>query len=157
MKIPRTIVLMFAATLCFAQDAVQRYYKFDFIVKEIDAGKVQSARTYSVIGGVRGRENSIMIRTGDKVQVPSGNGQYTYIDVGTNIDCRIITETTNELGLSISADISSADAPRAPVISQIRWNSNVVVPLKKPTVVFTSESVSKKTQTQLEVTATPLP
>jgi hypothetical protein len=155
----KTIALIFAATLCLAQETptAQKYYKFDFVVKELDAGKVQSARSYSVIGGVHGRENSMMIRTGDKVQVPSGDGKFTYIDVGTNIDCRILTESPTELGLSISADISSADAPRAPVISQTKWNSNVLAPLKKATVIFTSDSVSKKTQTQLELTVTPLP
>ena len=67
----KTMLLLFAATLCLAQDAVQKYYKFDFVVKELDAGKVQSARTYSAIGGARGRENSIMIRAGEKVQVPT--------------------------------------------------------------------------------------
>jgi hypothetical protein len=157
----KTMLLMFAAVICFAQDSAPasaaKYYKFDFVVKELDAGRVQSARNYSVIGGVHGRDNSMMLRTGDKVQVPSGDGKYTYIDVGTNIDCRILTETPTELGLSVSADISSADAPRAPVISQTKWNSNVVVPLKKATVIFTSDSATKKIQTQLELTVTPLP
>jgi hypothetical protein len=162
----KTITLLFAAILCFAQETPtaptqQKYYKFDFVVKELDAGKVQGSKNYSVIGGVRGRENSMMIRTGDKVQVPTGGTasatQYTYVDIGTNIDCRIVYESATELGLSISADISSADTPRAQVISQIKWNSNVLVPLRKATVIFTSDSITKKTQTQLEVTATPLP
>src|SRR5580700_4675279 len=140
----KTIVLMFAAVLCFAQETPtapnqQRYYKFDFIVKELDAGKVQSTRTYSAIGSSRGREGSLMIRAGERIQVPSGGGQFTYLDIGTSIDCRIITETSNELGLSVQADISSADAPRAPVISQMKWNSNVLIPLRKATVIFTSE------------------
>ena len=158
----KTILLMLAASLSFAQEtptppSQQKYYRFDFVVKELEAAKVQTARSYSVIGGVRGRENSMMIRTGDKVQVPGGDAKFTYIDVGTNIDCRIVSESPTELGLSVSADISSADAPRAPVISQTKWNSNVVVPLKKATVIFTSDSATKKTQTQLEVTVTPLP
>jgi hypothetical protein len=150
-----------AVTVCFAQEpaatAQGKYYRFDFVVKELDGGKVLSTKNYFMIGGARGNQG-MSIRTGDKVPTPSGNGQqFTYLDVGTNIDCHIVFETSAELGLWVSADISGADSQSRPVISQTKWSSSVVAPLRKPTVIFTSDSATKKVQTQLEVTITPLP
>jgi hypothetical protein len=153
----KMMLFFLAAAFCFAQEPVQtqtKYYRFDFVVKDVDAGRVQNAKTYSVIGRAMGRE-SIVIRAGEKVPVGTPSNQ-TYVDVGVNIDCRILSESPTEIGLSVSADISSADSRIPPVISQTKWNSNVVVPLKKPTVIFSSENPSKKVQTQLEVTVTPL-
>jgi hypothetical protein len=107
-----------------------------------------------------------MIRSGDKVPVVTVTGgmgenkQFTYVDVAVNIDCKLQFETPTDLSLQLSADITSpgGGSPVAsPVIDQTRWNSNVVVPLKKATTVFSSESAASKRTTQLELTATPLP
>jgi len=155
----KTIVLLLAAMACFGQEPTApavKYYRFDMVVKEIDTGKVQSARNYSVIGSARpGGAVAMVIRAGERVPVGTQTNQ-TYIDVGVNVDCRIMSESATELGLMVSADVSSADSRTPPIISQTKWNSNVIVPLKKPTVIFSSESPSKKIQTQLEVTVTPL-
>jgi hypothetical protein len=155
----KTLLLCFAAVLCFAQETPvvpqTKYYKFEFVVKEMDGGKVQSARNYSVMGRQQGRE-SIVIRAGEKVPVPTSGGASTFIDVGVNIDTRILSESASEMGLTVSADISSADSRVPPVITNVRWNSSVLVPLRKATVIFSSESPSKKVQTQLELTVTPL-
>jgi hypothetical protein len=43
-----------------------------------------------------------------------------------------------------------------PVTRQNQWRSAVVIPVKKPTVVFSSDDVSSKRQLQLELTATPV-
>src|ERR1017187_6305200 len=135
MKPIKAAMLIFAAVLCYAQEPAPatptKYYRFDFVVKEVDAGKVQNAKNYSVIGSMRGRE-SIVIRAGEKVPVLNGNNA-TFVDVGVNVDCRILTESATELALAISADISSADSRVPPVITQTKWNSNVLVPIKKPT------------------------
>ena len=114
------------------------------------------SKSYSTIGNISDRNSSAMIRSGDKVPVTNGKGETTFFDIGTNIDCRLVRETATELVLSVSVDISNTSADRPPVISQTKWNSNVVVPLKKPTIVFSSESATKKITTQFEVTATPL-
>jgi hypothetical protein len=44
-----------------------------------------------------------------------------------------------------------------PTVRQNVWQSDVVVPLKKPTLLFASENLDAKTQMQVEVTATPIP
>jgi hypothetical protein len=43
-----------------------------------------------------------------------------------------------------------------PTIRQNRWVSTVAVPLKKPTVIFSSDDLTSKRQMQLELTATPI-
>jgi hypothetical protein len=43
-----------------------------------------------------------------------------------------------------------------PVIRQSNWNSRVTVPIGKPTIIFSSDNVSDKGKTELELTATPI-
>ncbi len=99
------------------------------------------------------------IRTGSKVPVRSGTSipQYQYVDVGVNIDSRNAREIQDQLALTVSADVSSyvaeADAS-APLVRQTKWNSTVIVPFKKPTVIFSSDDPTSKRQMQLELTAT---
>src|SRR6266481_3585685 len=100
------------------------------------------------------------IRTGSKVPYPTGPGstQYNYADV-VNIDCKSAQELPGELSMVVSADVSSTASEQttpAPIIRQNRWSSIVVVPLRKPTVVFASDDPTTKHQMQLEITATPL-
>jgi hypothetical protein len=86
---------------------------------------------------------------------------YTYLDVGVSIDCRYVTEAPGQLTLRIDADISSVlheSTPTnlPPTVRQNKWTSSVVVPLRKPTVLYSSDDLTTKQQMQLELTATPI-
>jgi hypothetical protein len=146
------------AGICAAQSDNVKYFHLDFVVKELEGGKVINARHYSATT-VTG-DHSCTIRSGNKVPVQTGSsgpdsGQYTYVDVGVNIDCRAAKELDGSLALNVSAEISSAvSAQKQPLIRQTKWSSNVIVPIGKPTVVFSSDDVTTKGQTQLELTAT---
>ncbi|HSB15461.1 MAG TPA: hypothetical protein VLE22_13460, partial [Bryobacteraceae bacterium] len=75
--------------------------------------------------------------------------------------CADIKELERGLSLFVSADINSvpsdAAAPMvAPTIRQNRWSSLTIVPLKKPTLIFSSDDPTTKRQMQLELTATPI-
>jgi hypothetical protein len=86
-----------------------KFYKLDIVLKELEAGKVLTSRAY-VVALSFGNNGSASVRTGDKVAVSTGgpqNTQFTYIDVGVNIDCRALSATATELGLSVTADVSS--------------------------------------------------
>ncbi len=141
------------------------FYKLDFAVKELEGAKVINARSYSMTVAADAKGTS-SIRTGSRTPIPAGQGNTQYIDVGVNIDCRNITELHGDLSLSISADISSvpsepgttAGSPTTlpPTVRQNRWSSSVIVPLKKPTLVFSSDDLASKRQMQLEITATPI-
>ena len=111
------------------------------------------------------------MRTGSRVPVitgaPSGENknmpvQFQYIDVGVSIDARDARENGDKLALSLNADISSlADTASganngAPVVRQNKWQADALIPIGKPTTVFTSDVLDNKGGMQLVVTATPV-
>ncbi len=135
-----------------------KFYKLDFVVKELETGKVVNSRSYSTMLTLQSNDRS-SIRTGSRVPVTASDGKMTYIDLGVSIDCWNLKEVQSDLSLFVSADLSSALEPSTtpnPVIRQNRWSSIVTVPAKKPTVIFSSDDVSSKRQIQLELTATPV-
>lgn len=170
--IPTVLALALAGT-CFSQDVEPaKFYKLDFIVKEIEGTKTLNSRSYSMVAALGNLHTSI--RAGSRVPFSSGGKkpatgpyttttpQYQNIDVGVNIDTNGFKEIQNRLSFSITADISSVtpggdpDIP-APIVRQNKWSSTVIVPFKKSTVLFSSDNVDSKSQLELEVTAIPLP
>jgi hypothetical protein len=154
------------AAPCFPQtpenkpDEQTKYYRLDFTVKELEGGKVVNARNYSTSLSNQKADGS-SIRTGDKIPLQSDKGSWSYVDIGVNIDCNSLKLIDNQLAVHVSADITSvgtdASAGTAnPLIRQNRWSSTVLVPLKKPVTIFSSDGASTKRQMQLELTATPL-
>ena len=140
-----------------------KFYKLDIVLKELEGGKVLTSRAYMIALSSGNNTGSASVRTGDKVAVSTGgpqNTQFSYIDVGVNIDCRVISATSTELGLSVVTDVSSMgenkSATLAPNITQTKWAAYAVVPFRKPTMIFSADGASSKRQTQLEITATPL-
>jgi len=159
--------ILWTAGICAAQGegaksaAEQpKYFHLDFVVKELDSGKVVNARHYATtVATGDSAPYNCTIRTGNKVPVPTGGaigaGQFTYIDVGVNIDCRAAKEIDGNLAISVTAEISSAaTSSNPPLIRQTKWSSNVIVPSGKPTTIFSSDDVTTKGQMQLELTAT---
>jgi hypothetical protein len=152
---------------------VPHYYHLAFVVKELESGKVINSRAYTMSIGTAENPsnnsfNSRSIRTGTRVPITdSKGGGFQYFDVGINFDCKNLIDLGDRLGIDVSADISSIQndspdghpqtqvaAPSAPAIQQNRWNSQVVVVLGKPTVLFSSDEVTSKRTMQLELTAT---
>jgi hypothetical protein len=156
-------MLALTTCVCLAEDAAPvKFYKLDFVVKEVDGTRVLNTRSYSFLTSTKtigfGGPAGSGIRTGNKVPVAGGG----YLDVGVSIDCYEAKETEVGLSLSVTADVSNIPAEstvpvNGQVIRQNKWRSNVVVPLKKPTVIFSSDDLTSKHQMQLELTATPIP
>jgi len=74
-------------------------------------------------------------------------------------------ESANGISFRLAADVTSlADsgpsgtptAPGQPVIRQDKWEARVLVPMEKPTVVFSADDLRDKGKMQVEVTATRL-
>jgi len=143
---------------CFAQSAdapkePMKFYKLDFVLKDVEGTKVLSARNYSVVVSA---QSASRIRAGSKVPIRSGT---TYQDIGTNVDCKDLLEAGNEISFDLKVEASSLlqDNDQTPVIRQNSWESHVIIPLKKPTIVFSSDDNTTKRALQFEVTATPRP
>ena len=88
-------------------------------------------------------------KVGNRVPVATGgtsggtlvNTQFTYIDVGLNIDC-VVAEAGSKFAMHADLDISTAVMPdknpsavQNPTISQIRLNMDTTVAPGKPTIV----------------------
>jgi hypothetical protein len=150
----------------------QKFYKLEFVVKEVEGGKVLNARTYTTTVSDNPRDSQAQLRAGGRVpyQTTTTTGDktlqsYQYFDIGVNIDCRAVKQVESGLSLYVSANISSvptdAVVPAAastapPTVRQNTWSSVTIVPLKKPTVIFSSDDPASKRQMQLELTATPI-
>ena|SRR5277367_3293111 len=158
-----TLALM--AGTGFAESAEPpKFYKLDFVVKEVEGGKVVNSRAYSILASTES-SYSASIRAGSKVPLPASSASgspVAYADVGTNIDCRSLREVQqHDLALNVSADIASTvreqGSNEPPVIRQNKWTSSVIVPLRKASLIFSSDDATTKRQLQLELTATPVP
>lgn len=162
--------LALATALCFGEDAMPpKFYKLDFVVKEVEGNRTLNTRSYSATVSTQqpvGSPDSSQIRAFSKVALPFGTTTSNY-DIGVSIDCRNVKETAAGLALRIDAAISSIPQDPAsgiqysptsgpPTVRDNRWGSNVLVPIKKPTVIFSSDDVTSKHQMQLELTATPI-
>jgi hypothetical protein len=158
--------LLFVALLagvCFAQTptppAPKKFYRLDFVVREMDGDQVINSRNYSTTASTQNQLCSI--RAGSKVPVNTGNSVQEYL-VGVYIDCRSLEDRGDQLDLFVSASVSSfadpSEKPGSPrVVRDNRWESQVVLPLRKPTILFSSDDPSSKRKMQLVLTATPIP
>ena len=150
-----------------------RYFRLDFVIREVgEDGKSINSRAYSVIVSANDEHPEFgahaSIRTGSRVPVYQNGSRTTfeYRDVGVNIDSHnvhIVHLSQDELSLQVEAEISSlaptsqdANDGFAPVIRQNKWNSVVLLPLNKPTILFSSDNVSSRGKLQLELTAAPI-
>ena len=164
LRTPLLISVLIAGT-CFAQtekkDEQQKFYHLDFVVKEVDGGKVINSRSYSTMISTGAHPFPDEIRTGNKVPYQSGNSTQ-YIDVGVNFDFRQAREVENQLAVNVSAEVSNLAPGQTPgsgplpLLRQNKWSSDVILPLRKPTVIFSSDDPSSTHKIQVEVTATPI-
>ena len=161
-----------------ASDAPDHFYRLDFVIQEVSPeGKPTNSRSYTcTIGTSRAdrQEQSATIRTGNRVPILTGayapkgavenkfDTEFQYIDVGVNISAQSAHEVGNQLALYLKTELSSLapdPSPTAgndPVIRQNSWQSLILIPLAKPTVVFKSDDLDTKGGMQVVVTATPL-
>jgi hypothetical protein len=155
-----------------AQDApkppaavLAHYYHVEFVVRDLaEDGKPINSRTYSTTisteQGVR-----VSLRTGSRVPIAtsSAGDQFQYHDLNVNIDVRDAHEVGRMLTLHLTADITSPGGAvslgdhrdiQQPVFRQNRWDAPVLIPLGKPTVVFTGDDLDNKGSMQMVMTAT---
>jgi len=146
----------------------EHYYRLNFTLAEInETGKVQNSRSYveTVVTGRGGPQGQI--RTGSRIPIATGthegSTQFQYVDLGVNFDVRQVKEIGEKLSFTLTAEVSSlaqeqhavAGSPVGdPVIRQNKWDSSVLIPVGKPTVVYSADDLDSKGKMQVEVTAT---
>ena len=143
-----------------------KYYKADFLVKEVDSsGHIVNSRSYSTILLTDNSGAPKQVRSGDRIPIrvtTADKGDIQYVDIGVSIDCRLVHELDQKLAMSVTAEISSLPAGADlsstldPLIRQFKWNADVLVTPGTPTTIFSSDDLGSKTKVQVEMTATPI-
>lgn len=149
-----------------------QHYHVVFVAREVEGGKVINSRKYETDMSLQGSGSGTgSIRTGSKIPIATGSysgaqtgiqTQFTYVDLGVNLDFSRARLEGDKVFLLVTAEISSADTGtlvhgvNEPTIRQNKWNAGVTVPLGKPTVIFSSDDVSSKQTMQIELTVTPV-
>lgn len=133
-------------------------YHLDFSLNEIEDGKKINSRQYSTdLATNEGNE----IKIGTRVPVQSKDGEFQYLDIGTNIFARV-GETRGQTELVVRAEISNFATPEHdprdmhPVIRQMKIGGSTLLPLGKTIVIGSVDDPNSKRQFQLEVTVTKL-
>jgi hypothetical protein len=145
-------------------DVGWNFYKLDFVVRELEDGKSVNARNYTLMT----RSNDWQqLRVGTRVPVTAGKtNQLQYVDVGLQVDCRIMEERGREIpALSTKAEITSIatnDADKsmstvAPVIRRVQMQVTSPITIGKPVVISGVDELNSKHRFQLEVTVTKAP
>ena len=166
-----TLMLVVAATFrtSTAQESAQaekapNAYRLDFSVSELEDGKKINSRQYSM--NVKSPDAN-EIKIGTRVPVEGKQSEFQYLDVGTNIWCRLkdqadVASLGNNVMLNVRAELSNFAVPEQqgqnmrPTIRQMKIESSTVATVGKPMVIGSVDDPNSKRQFQLEVTVTKL-
>jgi hypothetical protein len=152
----------------------EHFYQLKLVVEEVnEAGTITNSRSYQTTISTGPKSPSQSIKTGSRIPVATGsfssgsnseamNTQFQYIDLGINARIEHATEIGNDLKFDLRMEVSSMARSETiagvnePVIRQNTWDSAVLVPVRKPTVVFSSDDLDSKGKMQVQVTVTPI-
>lgn len=149
-------------------------YRVDFLVSELEDGKKINTRQYAMnLNSGEGDE----LKIGTRVPVEVKQGEIQYLDVGTNVWCRLRDARNREssehgfqelswLGsdvmLNVKAEISNFAIPdqqsdrMRPAIRQMKIESSTIAVVGKQMVVGIVDDPNSKRQFQLDVTVNKL-
>lgn len=133
-------------------------YRVDFSIDELQDGKKTNSRHYSMIL-TSGDRNQVKI--GTRVPVSTAQTSFQYIDVGTNINCRIVDGSGEDLTLDVRADFTNLSSPEdqhsaQPIIRQVTLSGTTVTIPGKSVIIGAADDPNSDRQFQLEATVTKL-
>lgn len=149
-------------------------YRVDFLISELEDGKKINTRQYAI--NLNAGESD-ELKIGTRVPVEVKQGEIQYLDVGTNIWCRLrdrggdepsahglreLSWLGNDVMLNLKAEISNFALPdqqgdrMRPAIRQMKIDSSAIAVVGKQQVVGMVDDPNSKRQFQLDVTVTRL-
>lgn len=161
------LLLPLTGSVCLADEpqasAPRKFYRLDFVMQEVDGAKIVNSRAYSATAATDS-PIGCSIRASSDIHVAVGSipnsTQYQLFSVGVNIDAGRLRESGSELALEVSVEVSSIpeETPpnSPPILRKNNWRSNLLIPLKKPTIIFSSDDLTTKHKMQMQLTATPV-
>jgi hypothetical protein len=140
-------------------------YKLLFSVFELQEGKKINQRDYSILVEADDRSGN-KLKIGTKVPIETGNGQFTYTDVGLELECAVVETVNNKLALKVDLNVSNFANPEQnthpqtvggqPVFRAVSQRVRAVVAAGKPQIITSMDDVNSTKRLQVEVTATKL-
>jgi hypothetical protein len=135
-------------------------YHLDFAINEFEDGKKINSRQYALNLNTN---DSNDIKIGTRIPVEVKEGEFQYIDVGTNINAQL-REQRGQTELVVRAEVSNFAIPEQgldkpdphPALRQLKLSGSALLPLTKPMVIDSVDDPNSKRQFQLEVTVTKL-
>src|SRR5258707_1222546 len=120
-------------------------YKVDFTIRDTGDAGGKTGRKYSLLVTPHVKTvfkvgNRVPVATGGTGSGTMSNTQFTYLDVGLNIDC-VVGDAGSKFAIHADMDISTAVMPEKsssspnPTISQIKLVLDTILAPGKPTVV----------------------
>lgn len=149
-------------------------YRVDFALTEIEDGRKINSRQYAL--NLNAGESD-QLKVGTRVPVEVKQGEIQYLDVGTNIWCRLRDRSNsepsehglrelswlgNDVMLNLTAEVSNFAVPdqqgasTRPAIRQMKIEGSTIAVVGKQMVVGIVDDPNSKRQYQLEVTVSRL-
>jgi hypothetical protein len=138
-------------------------YKLVFSLFELQEGKKINQRDYSLLVEADDHSGN-KLKIGTKVPIETGNGQFTYTDVGFQLECSLAETVSNKLGLRVDLEVSNFAVPEQnagprpaggqPVFRAVSQRIRAVVTAGKPQIISSIDDVNSNKRIQVEVTAT---
>ena len=140
-------------------------YKVDFTIHDSTDTAAKNGRRYSML--INGRNKAVM-RVGNRVPAVTGGGggigqvntQFTYLDIGVNIDCTVeerggkyLMHADMDMSTAIPAEKTGNAVPN-PTISQIKIAMDTTLVAGKPTVVASFDDPATSRKFDVDVTLT---
>src|SRR5205823_5606259 len=137
--------------------------KVDLTIRDSGDASGKSGRKYSLLlnSGIKG-----VFKIGNRVPMATsssgtvgGNTQFTYVDVGVNID-RIVQDNGGRMSMHADMELSTAIAPEKgspitnPTISQIKLGIETAMSPGKPTIVASFDDPITSRKFEIEAVAT---
>jgi hypothetical protein len=161
----RTRLLLVAAILAplaIAQNRSPSVYKVDFVIRDSGDAGAKTGRKYSMVVNEHQRGT---FRVGNRVPMATSNSpgstQFTYIDVGVNLDCTVGDQDGRfavRADLDLSSAVNTEKNPNAnPTISQIKLNVDTTLMPAKPTIIASFDDPVTSRKFDVEATVTKVP
>jgi hypothetical protein len=138
-------------------------YKMAFSIYELQDGKKINQRDYNLLVEANDR-GANTLKIGTKVPIDTGNGAYTYADVGFELKCSAAETLNNKLAISVDINVSNFAIPEQntdlgkvgsrPVLRGVTQRISAIVNPGKPQILTTVDDVNSTKRIQVELTAT---
>jgi hypothetical protein len=143
--------------------AVMPAYKLAFSIYELQDGKKINQREYSMVAQADNHGGN-KLKIGTKVPIDTGSDNFTYVDVGFELECSVAETINNKLAVNVDISISNFAIPeqnadprtagKRPLLRVVTQRVHALLTPGKSQIITSMDDVNSTKRMQIEVTAT---